>query len=79
MLRKTMLFLGAMTLAVTICLSGGCSTATAPELMTTAKTPGQYGNQLSRIMNNNTRGIWDDLDRMFFLDHNLRLTPYVTP
>ncbi len=78
MLKKMTLCLGALALAAALSLSGGCA-ASAPELMTTAKTPGQYGNQLVRIMDNNTRGIWDDANRLFFLEHNLRLSPYVMP
>lgn len=79
MLKKTMMLGAGLTLAVMLSLSGGCSSATAPELMTTTKTPGQYGNQLARVMNNNTRGIWNDLDRLFFLDKNMNLQPYVAP
>ena len=80
MLKKTT-FLGAgLALAVAVIFTGGCNTAaTAPELMTTTKTPGQYSNQTARVINNNTRGIWDDANRLFFLDKNMNLQPYVAP
>ena len=50
-----------------------------PALMTTARTPGQQLNKYVRIPDNNLRGVWDDIDRIMFLEHNLRLTPYPMP
>lgn len=80
MLKKAILLGAGLTLATAATMMGGCSSAaTAPELMTTAKTPGQYNNQLSRVINNNTRGIWNDADRLFFLDKNQNLQPFVAP
>lgn len=80
MLKKAILLGAGLTLASAVTLMGGCSAAaTAPELMTTTKTPGQYNNQLSRVLNNNTRGIWNDADRLFFLDKNQNLQPFVAP
>jgi hypothetical protein len=50
-----------------------------PELDHTARSHQQAANDHARIIDNNTRGIWDDVDRLLLLDHNSRLTPYSVP
>ena len=50
-----------------------------PELMSTAKSEGQALNHNARVLDNNNRGIWDDLSRLMFLDRSSGLTPYPSP
>ncbi len=50
-----------------------------PELFSTGKSEGQAANHNARVIDNNTRGIWDDLSRLFFFDETSPLTPYPTP
>ena len=66
-------------LALTLLINGGCTTARARELQSTAKTAPENANTTSRINDNNLRGIWDDSARIFFINRNSRLSPYIIP
>ncbi len=67
-------------LALTLLINGGCTTtARARELQSTAKTAPENAITTSRINDNNLRGIWDDSARIFFINRNSRLSPYIIP
>ncbi len=80
MLCLSVLGLSLMTLT-------GCGRVTAgdirgnmtPELKTTNRSSGIQKNDYARIIDNNTRGAWDDLDRFLLLHRNSRLSPWPMP
>jgi hypothetical protein len=65
----------------------GCNRVTArdirgnmtPELKTTNRSGQLHKNDYARIIDNNTRSAWDDLDRFLLLHRNSRLTPWPMP
>lgn len=65
----------------------GCNRVTArdirsnmtPELHSTARSGEFRKNDYARIIDNNTRGAWDDLDRFMLLQRNSRLSPWPVP
>ncbi|MEE9404929.1 MAG: hypothetical protein V3V20_08545 [Algisphaera sp.] len=73
------------TLAVTL-LAGamlvGCNATRGnltPELHSYSRSLEQDQNLHARVIDNNTRMIWDDLDRVLLLDKTSRLSPYPVP
>jgi len=62
----------------------GCNTVTprkvrgnmTPVLDTTDRYGQQSSNDTARVVDHNTRGIWDDLKRAMLLDRPSRLSPY---
>ena len=80
-------FLPLLALAAgsTLLLSTGCTQAQriranyTPYLDSTAYNSEQDRNTQARVIDHNTRGIWDDLNRMLLLDRPSRLTPYTIP
>ena len=50
-----------------------------PYLDSTAYNSEQDRNTQARVIDHNTRGIWDDLNRLLLLDQPSRLTPYTIP
>ncbi|MBB6430390.1 hypothetical protein [Algisphaera agarilytica] len=75
--------LAAVLLAGGLLLTGGCATNYSndltPELASYGKSEEQDANTYARVIDNNTRTIWDDFARIFFLDKNSRLNPAVVP
>ncbi|MEM6853287.1 MAG: hypothetical protein AAF593_02660 [Planctomycetota bacterium] len=75
--------LTATLLAAALLLAGGCATGYSgdltPELASLTQSEEQDANQYARVIDNNTRSIWDDLSRLFFLDKTSRLNPNVMP
>lgn len=65
----------------------GCNRVTAgdirrdmtPELMTTTRSSEFHRNDYARIIDNNTRSAWDDMDRFLLMHRNSRLTPWPMP
>lgn len=51
----------------------------SPELRTTAATHDQQKNTQARAIDTTMRQIWDDLDKIFFLDRPSRLSRYPIP
>ncbi len=45
---------------------------------TTRSTPEDY-NDYARVVDHNTRMIWDDIARIMMLDRTSRLSPWVAP
>ncbi|MEM1097447.1 MAG: hypothetical protein AAGH92_01540 [Planctomycetota bacterium] len=45
----------------------------------TTRTADQDANDYARIIDHNTRGIWDDLARVMLIDKSSKLTPWVVP
>jgi hypothetical protein len=74
-------------LGLTLVSLSGCNRVTArdvrgnmtPELKTTTRSSEFHKNDYARIIDNNTRGAWDDLDRFLLLHRNSRLTPWPMP
>ncbi len=72
-------------LGVAMLLSTGCSSARRVRLdMTnaadsTALDDDEDRNNYARVIDHNTRGIWDDLSRLMLIDRTSRLTPYSIP
>ncbi len=74
-------------LGLTLVSLTGCNRVTArdvrgnmtPELMTTTRSSEMHLNDYARMIDNNTRGAWDDLDRFLLLNRNSRLTPWPVP
>lgn len=50
-----------------------------PELATTTRSDELHKNDLARHVDNNTRGAWDDLDRLMLMSRNSHLTPWPVP
>ena len=75
MTKTLMTVLAVSALCVATFSLTGCGTMT-PELMSSGKAPAEIHYTRSRVMDNNTRGIWDDLDRIFMLEKNSGLSPY---
>lgn len=50
-----------------------------PELDHVARSHAQVRNDHARIIDNNNRALWDDLDRMLLLDRTSRNQPLVLP
>ncbi|QQE10767.1 hypothetical protein JD969_14840 [Planctomycetota bacterium] len=73
---KTVLAICVLS-AVSVSMTG-CGTMT-PELTSSNEAAGEMHYKYSRIMDNNTRSAWNDFERMFFLSHNMRSSPFPTP
>ncbi|MEM8737601.1 MAG: hypothetical protein AAGG38_03875 [Planctomycetota bacterium] len=74
--------LTAALLAVSLTwIAAGCTYRDdlTPELASLSQTEEQDANQYARVIDNSTRSAWDDLARLFLLDHNTRLTPVNLP
>lgn len=86
-LSRRSLPLFAIAAGSVLLLSGGigCSKAQriranyTPYLDSTAANSEQDRNTQARVIDHNTRGIWDDLNRLLLLDEPSRLTPYKIP
>ncbi len=50
----------------------------APELSRLAMTPEDQQRSFAIMADQNLRMVWDDWDRVWYLDHPSRLTPYPT-
>ena len=51
--------------ALTACTSlTGCGVGLTPELQSYSESSEQYSNRHARVVNNNTRQIWDDLENI---------------
>ncbi|BAM04109.1 hypothetical protein [Phycisphaera mikurensis] len=50
-----------------------------PYLDSTAYNSEQDRNRQARVIDHNTRGVWDDLNRVLLLDQPSRLSPYTIP
>ena len=78
-------FAVAALLGVAMLLSTGCSSSRLVRMdMTnaadsTARDDDQDRNDYARVIDNNTRGIWDDLARLMLVDRSSRLTPFSVP
>lgn len=70
---KIALSLAAITIAV-FCLSG-CNSLT-PELRGLAHTPDEFKNMRRVSMNQNMRGLNDEITRALLLDNPSRLSPW---
>ena len=79
-IRRT---LTATLLAGALLLASGCATSygtdLTPELASLSQTEEQDANQYARVIDNNTRSIWDDFARLLLLDKNSRLNPVLLP
>lgn len=51
----------------------------SPELSTLDSTPGESKNNHARVIDTNTRQIWNDLDRILLLDRPSHLSLYSVP
>lgn len=75
--------LTAALLAFALLLASGCATGYSgdltPELASLTQSEEQDANQYARVIDNNTRSIWDDFARALLLDKNSRLNPVVLP
>lgn len=75
--------LTATVLVGAILLAGGCASSYSsdltPELASLTQTEQQDANQYARVIDNNTRSIWDDFARLLLLDKNSRLNPVLMP
>lgn len=71
------LFVGAMLLATGCATSYG--TDLTPELASYSQSEEQDANTYARVIDNNTRTIWDDFARFLLIDKTSRLNPAVVP
>lgn len=89
MMHRKLSFLVSLALVSCFLMMVGCSndriTAakirrnTTPELDHVAASNEQIRNDHARIIDNNTRGIWSDLDRLLLTNRNSRLQPHSMP
>lgn len=89
MIQPKLPFLASVALAASFFVLAGCHddriTAaeirnnTTPSLAHYARNGEQVKNDHARIIDNNTRGIWDDLDRILLLHENSHLTRHPIP
>ncbi|MEO0515126.1 MAG: hypothetical protein AAF086_07515 [Planctomycetota bacterium] len=83
MILATKHILTATLLAAALFIVGGCAssygTDLTPELSSYSQSEQQDANQYARVIDNNTRTIWDDFARFLLLDKSSRLTPAVVP
>jgi hypothetical protein len=76
-----------VVLGLSLASTTGCTRVTAgqiranmtPELASTNRSRELRKNDLARVRDNNTRAIWDDMDRFLLLHRNSRLTPWPVP
>lgn len=74
-------------LGLSLATMTGCNDVTAgqvrrnmsPELSTTTRNSQMHENDLARFRDNNTRGAWDDFDRLMLQDRNSHLSPWPVP
>ncbi len=59
--------------------SAGLRADPSPELFTTARSLEQHMNNQAKVLDQNHRSGWDDLNRMFLLERPSTLTPYPMP
>ncbi|MEM9420736.1 MAG: hypothetical protein AAGA25_17045 [Planctomycetota bacterium] len=75
--------LAAVLLAGALLYTGGCASSYSndltPELASYGRSEQQDANTYARVIDNNTRTIWDDFARIFFLDKTSRLNPAIVP
>ncbi|MEM1027881.1 MAG: hypothetical protein AAGJ38_07335 [Planctomycetota bacterium] len=75
--------LTATLLAAALLLAGGCATGYSgdltPELASLSGSEQQDANRYARVIDNNTRSIWDDFARLLLLEKTSRLNPNVMP
>ena len=77
-MARTRIILSAV--ALTACTSlTGCGVGLTPELHSYAESGEQFSNRHARVVNNNTRQIWDDLENIFLLNRTSRLHRFPTP
>ncbi len=78
-LLRTVLPALLLTALITLSL-GGCTQRYAgdvtPELDSYAHNETQDNYQYARVIDNNTRSIWDDLARFLLIDETSKLNPY---
>lgn len=72
------LLAGGMLLINTGCATD-YGTDLTPELDSYSNSHEQDANQYARVIDNNTRTIWDDLARILLIDKTSRLQPAVVP
>lgn len=80
-IRRTLvaaLLVGGMTLLSTGCATGYGNDLT-PELDSYSRSSEQDANLYARVIDNNTRTIWDDFARLLLIDKTSRLQPAVVP
>lgn len=89
MTHSKLSFFASLTLAASCAVMIGCNNdrLTAgeirrnptPTLDHLAASHEQIENAHARVIDNNTRGIWSDLDRLLLLHRSSRLQPYTLP
>jgi hypothetical protein len=79
MLKKIMSLSAAVVVALSLMVMTGCTIDPTPELFASSRSFGQHRNKHSRVVDNNLRSLWDDMDRILFLDHNMMLSPITMP
>lgn len=80
-IRRTLaatLLAGGMILVNTGCATN-YGTDLTPELASYSQSEEQDANQYARVIDNNTRSIWDDFARLLLLDKTSRLQPARVP
>lgn len=73
-------FVSALALMSVGCSSrGSISSDVTPALTSHGRTAEQDANTYARVIDNNTRTLWDDFARFFLVDKTSRLNPTVVP
>ncbi len=57
----------------------GCSNGLTPELHSYSESEEQYRHRHARVVNNNSRLIWDDLEQVFLVNRTSRLHRFPAP
>ena len=79
-IRKS--FVAGVSAAALALLVGGCtnySSDLTPELQSYAATAEQDRNRQARVIDNNSRQVWDDLSRVLLFEETSQLSRYPVP
>lgn len=86
-MTRTLPLLASIALVSAALLATGCSDTSAggirrnptPELAHVNRSTDQVRNDHARILDNNKRALWDDIDRFLLVDHTSRNQPVRFP